>query len=156
MTPLPLYPDDAQIKALLTPTQVVAMTIRGEAAAEVVEGQIAIGCVIRNRLLHPERFGGSWSEVCLRKWQFSCWIPEGGQANYRSLLAACEQAQLGLKPWPEQCLWIAEGIITGRAADRVVGATHYYADWMAVPPKWAEGQTPCATIGVHRFYRGIR
>lgn len=149
-----LYPRDAEIKANLGEVEVVAMTIWAEARAEPIEGEIAVGCVIRNRLLKPLRFGQSWASVCLARWQFSCWIPQGGEANYRMLMARCEALQRGLASWPRQALWIAEGIVSGAIEeDRVFGATHYYASWMPTPPSWAVGLTPTAIIGHHRFYK---
>lgn len=129
------------------------MTIWAEARAEPIEGEVAVGCVIRNRVLRPKRFGDTWQKVCLAKWQFSCWIPQGGEANYRMLMTRCEAALKGELPWPWQALWIAEGIISGAIEDRVAGADHYYANWMLKPPKWAEGVQPVAVVGVHRFFR---
>lgn len=148
-----LHPRDAAIKAALSAQQVVAMTIWAEARAEPIEGEVAVGCVIRNRVLRPSRFGDTWQKVCLAKWQFSCWIPQGGEANYRMLMARCEAALNGTQPWPAQALWIAEGIISGAIEDRVAKADHYYASWIPKPPKWALGVQPVAVIGVHRFYQ---
>lgn len=147
-----LYPHDAQIKATLSPEQVVAMTVWAEARAEPIEGEVAVGCVIRNRLLRPLRFADTWKGVCLAKWQFSCWIPEGGEQNYRMLMARCERALID-GSWPRQALWIATGIVSGDIEDRVAKADHYYASWMPKPPKWAIGVNPVAVIGVHRFYQ---
>lgn len=147
-----LHPRDAEIKAALTAAQVVAMTIWAEARAAPVEGEIAVGCVIRNRLLRPKRFSDTWEKVCLAKWQFSCWIPQGGQANYEMLMERCDSAQQSLY-WPRQQLWIAEGIISGAIEDRVAGADHYFASWMKKWPAWAKGLSPVAILGVHRFYR---
>lgn len=151
-----LYPRDAEIKARLSPVEVVGMTIWAEARSEPIEGEIAVGCVIRNRVLHPLRFGSSWKDVCLARWQFSCWIPQGGEVNYRALMARCEAAQQGRALWPRQALWIAEGIVSGAIEeDRVGGATHYFGSYMAVPPHWSIGKTPVVVIGNHRFYAGI-
>src|SRR6185503_1533672 len=99
---MPRHPNDAEIKAKLTAAQVVAMTIWAEARAEPIEGEVAVGCVIRNRLLRPARFADTWAGVCLAKWQFSCWIPEGGEQNYRMLMARCEAALADVSPWPAQ------------------------------------------------------
>lgn len=148
-----LHPRDAAIKAALTPAQVVGMTIWAEARAEPIEGEVAVGCVIRNRLLRPKRFAETWAGVCLAKWQFSCWIPQGGEKNYQMLMARCEASLGGVQPWPRQQLWIAEGIINGAIEDRVSGADHYFASWMKVWPAWAKGLEPVAVLGVHRFYR---
>lgn len=148
-----LHPRHAQILAALSPLQVVAMTIWAEARAEPIEGEVAVGSVIRNRLLRPKRFADTWAGVCLAKWQFSCWIPQGGQANYQMLMAKCEAALGGVQPWPAQQLWVAEGILSGVLEDRVAKADHYYASWMPKPPAWAKGLTPTVVLGAHRFYR---
>jgi spore germination cell wall hydrolase CwlJ-like protein len=150
-----LHPRDSLIKAALTPAQCVGMTVWAESRAEPIEGQVAVACVIRNRLLLPKRFDDTWKEVCLAKWQFSCWIPQGGEANYQMLMTRCDAAMRGQHTWPAQAMWIAEGIISNALLDRVSGATHYFASWMPKPPKWAEGIDPVAVIGVHRFYKGV-
>jgi N-acetylmuramoyl-L-alanine amidase len=150
-----LHPHDGVIKAALTPAQCVGMTIWAEARAEMIEGQVAVGCVIRNRVLLPKRFSGEWKDVCLAKWQFSCWIPQGGLQNYQLLMTRCESSMKGETPWPAQATWIAEGIISGALNDRVAHATHYYASWMKTPPKWSVGVNPVAVIGVHRFFKGV-
>lgn len=152
--PMKRHPNDAEIKAALSPTQVVAMTIWAEARAEPIEGEIAVGCVIRNRVLRPARFGETWSAVCLAKWQFSCWIPEGGEKNYFMLMERCAAGLAGTTPFPRQAMWIADGLINGGLEeDRVNGADHYYATWMPKPPNWSLGLTPAARIGTHLFFR---
>jgi spore germination cell wall hydrolase CwlJ-like protein len=35
------------------------------------------------------------------------------------------------------------------------GATHYHTDSLVPLPAWALGNSPCARIGHHLFYRGI-
>ena len=54
---------------------VMARTVFGEARGEPHEGRLAVAHVILNRA----RSGGWWdagvSEVCLKRWQFSCWNP---------------------------------------------------------------------------------
>lgn len=156
---MPLHPRDAQIKAAMSDEQLVAMTIWAEARAELIEGQVAVGCVIRNRVLMPQRFGDTWRKVCLAKWQFSCWIPQGGLDNYRALMARCEEALKHAQPWPRQSLWIAQGIVSDALSDRIGGGTHYYSPDAMKPvgrvPDWAKGQQPVAIIGRHRFFRGV-
>lgn len=153
-----LYPNDAAIKARLSAQQVVAMTIWAEARAEPIEGEVAVGCVIRNRLLRPMRYADTWAKVCLARWQFSCWIPEGGEQNYRLLLARCDAALKGTLPWPAQADWIAQGIISGAIEDRTGQATHYYAPRAMTPigkvPPWAKGLTPMK-VGSQLFFSGV-
>jgi spore germination cell wall hydrolase CwlJ-like protein len=148
-----LHPRDSLIKAALSHEQTVAMTIWAESRAEPVEGQIAVGNVIRNRVLRPKRFSNTFKDVCLARLQFSCWVPAGGEKNYQMLLARCERALSDPIHWPRQALWIAQGIVSNDLADNVAGADHYYAKWMEKPPSWAARMTFVTEIYTHRFYR---
>jgi len=154
---MPLHPRHSQILAALTDSQAVAMTIWAEARAELVEGEIAVGCVIRNRLLRPRRFSNEWKGVVHQRnakgtYEFSCWMPSGGAKNYNQLMAVCEAALAGERLWPVQQQWIAEGIIAGYIEDRVAGADHYYADYIPAPSWWPK-MIETAHIGVHIFGR---
>lgn len=148
--------------ASLTDPQIVAVTLYGEARGEPIEGQIAVGCVLRNRY-HTGRWGSSYAKVCLAPWQFSCWQPEGGRANYDEVLAlARELATATVVPENalfRQCAWIAHGIIGEWICDTVRDATHYYAPDAMVPagavPKWAANKRPAVTIGRHLFFAQV-
>ena len=63
---------DAEVKARLSDLEVTLVTLFGEARGEPVEGLIAVGSVIRNRV-KAARFGSTYRAVCLARWQFSCW-----------------------------------------------------------------------------------
>ncbi len=150
-----------KIKAALTDRMAVALTVFGEARREPLLGQHAVAWVIRNRLAKPSRFGQSWKGVCLRRAQFSCWYPWGGESNYAAVMAAAERLVNGLTPAPgsalARALQVADDVMTGIAPDPTHEATHYYAPLaMAKPgsaPEWAKGQEPTAVIHHHRFYR---
>lgn len=140
----------------LDATEIVALTLWGEARAEPIQGIVAVGNVIANRTRHPtRRFGATWQDVCLRRWQFSCWIPEGGAANYERMEELVEETAQH-HPLKDkvmrQCWWIARGIVDDLLMDVTKGANHYYATWIA-EPKWARGQTPTVILGAHRFYK---
>ena len=141
----------AQVKLQLSDVQAVAMTIWAEARAESVQGQIAVGCVIRNRLLRPRRFADTFKGVCHQKAQFSCWAPADGEKNYERLVSFCTAALEKTREWPAQQMWIAEGIIDGRCGDNTNRADHYHADY--VSPTWAKGQISLVKYGVHIFYQ---
>lgn len=148
---------DDQIREALTEPQVLALTLYGEARSEQLEGRVAVGCVIRNRV-ESGRWGSSYREVCLKKWQFSCWIPEGGLANYEIVMSAARMLlrKDRVVPVLGECLWIADGLMAGVLLDRVKGANHYYAPKAMKPagrvPGWAKGKTPHVTVGEHRFF----
>jgi N-acetylmuramoyl-L-alanine amidase len=149
---------EADVKATLTDEQALAMTIWAEARNELIEGQVAVACVIRNRLLQPRRFGQTWKDVCLAPKQFSCWNA-GTDKNHVDLInktIACLKSE---EPWPAQQLWIAEGAVAGAINDRTGGATHYYSPSGMVPknrvPNWAVGKTPTVIIQRHIFFKGV-
>lgn len=147
--------------AALTDAQLLALTIYGEARGEPIEGRIAVASVIRNRLL-AKHFGATYREVCLQKWQFSCWLPQGGQANYDTVMAAarqCLKVSRELGPDLRECAWIADGFVEDAIRDRVLGATHYATFEILAsskPPAWANGFHPVCSIGHHAFFKGIR
>ena len=128
----------------------MAKTIYGEARGEPLEGRIAVGWVIRNRLESNKWFGAdTLADVCMRQSQFSCW--NFGDPNYEKL----ESVTLD-DPWYLECVYIAAGIMCGQMADPTVGATHYYAPGaVSRKPAWADGKEPCARFGGHLFFKDI-
>lgn len=158
---------DQEVRDRLTDFGALTLTLFGEARGESVEGLIAVGCVIRNRLKTPRRFGSSYKAVCHGRSQFSCWWSFGGVPNYERVYAMAratvEQRDLPLPesmlPVYQECCFIAEGIIAEQLRDRVGNATHYYAPAAMVPkgkvPDWAAGLTPTAKVGSHLFFAGV-
>lgn len=157
---------DAQLIAQLASDQVLAITLYGEARSEPVEGRIAVACCIRNRVeadlghdQKPDWWGEGYTGVCLAPWQFSCWTPKGGAANYDAVMDVVRSAVNGLALGPimRECAWIAMGTIGRDLQDRVNGSTHYLtADLFRIaPPKWAKGKTPQVRVGAHLFFRSI-
>lgn len=128
---------------------IVAKTIYGEARGEPLVGKFAIAHVIKNRAAlaheHPHFGDGSPASACLAKWQFSCW-------NDPSALQSIPDDDIKLDMFKS----IARSILNGNTADPTHGATYYYANWMPSPPDWAIGHTPCAVIGKHLFFKGIK
>jgi hypothetical protein len=156
------------LRQRLTDEQALTFTLYGEGRGEPIEGRIAIGCVVRNRVAeHRQAWGESAKTVCLAHAQFSCWYPWGGEENHQHLLGLVSALLFGGPvPWSDrerhlytECAWVTEGILSGFVLDRVKGATHYYAP-AAMPegrvPDWAKGHEPVAVIGRHLFFKGIR
>lgn len=143
----------------LTDTEVVALTVYGEARGTGVEGMRAVADVIRNRVL-AKRYG-TWREVCLRKWQFSCWTPVGGPSNYLTVVAAAKAIVFKTPPPAglAQCFAIAVETVEGVRPDSVLGATHYVTDWLYNDPlkcpKWARRLQPVCQIGSHCFFANV-
>jgi len=158
---------DQEVRDRLTDFDALCLTLFGEARGEPVEGVIAVGCVIRNRLLTPRRFGSTIKAVCHARAQFSCWWRFGGMQNYERVYAMArailELRELPLgpayRPIYQECCFIGEGIIGSQLRDRVKAATHYYAPAAMVPrgrvPDWADGLSPSAKVGGHLFFAGV-
>lgn len=160
---------DAELQRALPTRAVIALTMWGEARGDwrqgnsSVEERIAVGCVIRNRLSEWKRFRAaedSYKAVCLAPKQFSCWMPQGGLENYVSVMAFTRKIVEGI-PWTnellKECLFLADGIISGDILDRTNGATMYYAPDAMIPkgrvPSWAKNK-PAFPIGDQLFLVG--
>ena len=125
---------------------VMAQTIWGESRGETKEGQYAIAHVIKNRLDSNKWFSADTLEgVCKKKWQFSCWNENDPNKEKMEQLT---HGDIG------DFVKIANNVLDGLHDSNVGKATHYYADYIK-EPKWAEGKTPIAKIGVHHFYEDI-
>lgn len=150
---------ESELIAALTDTEVVALTIFGEARGAGPDGMRAVADVIRNRVL-AKRYGG-WREVCLRKWQFSCWTPVGGPSNYLTVISAAKSIVFKTPPPPglATCWAIAVETVEGARPDSVLGATHYLVDALynnpLKCPKWAWRLQPVARVGSHVFFNNV-
>lgn len=128
---------------------ITAATVWGEARGESRAGQYAVAWVIRNRqALHPRWQGKSLAAICRARAQFSPW----GNAPTRALL---EEVSLDT-PSFVACLQATVAVLGDLVPCNVGASTHFYAPaGVKTPPRWAQGKTPYATIGGHRFYEGI-
>lgn len=125
---------------------VLARTLWGEARGEGADGMRGVACVILNRAGRPGWWGRSIAEVCLKPWQFSCWLES--DPNRAKLLAVTVQDR-SFRLAQE----IARAALAGDLPDYSLGATHYHA--VDIAPSWAAGRTPCVVIGRHAFYNDI-
>lgn len=152
---------DTDVRVALTDRQVLAVTLYGEARGEPIEGKVAVGCVIRNRVKDPvSRFGTGYRSVCLAPYQFSCWIPAGGAANCAATHQAARillAAGVGRVPNADlrEALWIADGLTSGDCRDTVKGATHYLTRDLFEhnPPRWVALMRVMAAVGAHVFLK---
>jgi len=167
-TSAPLTPAAvAEITRVLSAVQTVALTMwaEGRSRLEPRRGWVAnpvaamsdIANVIVNRLNDPRWRRLTLKEICLQRLQFSCWQPVGGTDNYEALMRQAQQVLAGDDPGPtlRTCLDIAGACAAGSFKDRLDGATHYHASWIA-PPRWAA--PPARRVADrwgHRFYAGV-
>lgn len=130
---------------------ILARTLYGEARGEPVRGKEAVAAVIMNRVRRARERGGYWwgstvPEVCLKRWQFSCW--NENDPNREKILAVTPDNRNFAA-----CLRIAKRAVAGVLADPTDGATHYHTEGCA--PLWAVGRQPSAVIGRHSFYSEV-
>lgn len=119
--------------------KIVAITILAEARGEGEAGMYAVGACIAQRAFERKQ---TPSEVCLKKWQFSCW-------NGKKLK---DLEHLLKVPQAKYAIIVAKNVKT--LSRQFVGyANHYHATWMKKKPYWAKGQKPVKVIGQHAFYK---
>lgn len=157
--------ENGEIVAQLTPAQIVALTLYGEARGSSPAMRDGIASVIVNRVKARRKgWGLTPAAVCLARMQFSCWTPLGGASNYNHVmgvarLLAAGRSTLGIMGL-RACLSLGESVIDGERVDTVRGATHYYSPAAMVPrgrvPAWAKGLEPVAEIDGTRFFAGVK
>lgn len=124
---------------LMAADHTVALTILAEARGEGERGMAAVACVIRQR---AEERNLSLKQVCLQKWQFSCWNGQQVQ-DLKHLLE---------EPQAQYALWL-EANMDKLKPEALGNANHYHATWMKNLPYWAKGKKPVKIVGQHAFYR---
>jgi spore germination cell wall hydrolase CwlJ-like protein len=136
----------------LTDPEILELTLFGEARGEPIEGQIAVGCVIRNRLHNNPAKYKSYSDVCLEKEQFSCW--NSNDPNYVMLLKMGTNLINGANTTDRQCAWVAQGIINWAIRDNTNVALHYMTKelFMTNRPTWAANVKDTQIIGKQIFF----
>lgn len=160
---------DDDVTSQLLETDVLALTMWAEARGDFnqghssVEERLAVGCVIRNRVLAPAWWGTNYRAVCLKRAMFSCWLP-GNDPNHLAVMAL-GQALVAGQPITDltflETKFLAEGIRRGLILDRTNGSDHYYAPKAMRPagavPKWAAlpdgtARPPDCIVGDQHFY----
>ena len=123
----------------------LALCIYREARGEGTEGQIAVACVIRNRV--RRNMTSYYSEI-VKPWQFSSITAKGDPQ---------------LSVWPnildttwKQCQDIAAEVANGTVPDPTGGATLYYADSIPFPASWNRSKVAeTVKIGHQTFFREV-
>lgn len=140
----------------LTDREILTLTIIGEARGEGIEGQVAVGAVIRNRLhANPKKYR-NYADVCLEKLQFSCWNPNDPN---RPLLLELAQKMIDGQtindPYLRQCKLVANAIIDWDLLDNTRGAVNYMTTslfYSSGRPSWAKNPKNTRTLGSHTFF----
>lgn len=141
---------------LLYSSDLVALTIYGESRGEPLEGQVAVGNVIRNRANGED----DYKSVVLKPLQFSCW--NKNDPNYTTLMRYAEILyEEGIKALTHdivfiRCYTIALLIISNLIIDNTNGAYNYMTNTLfnsSKRPIWARiPKEDPIVIGEHSFF----
>jgi spore germination cell wall hydrolase CwlJ-like protein len=123
-----------------TPTEVVAMTLLGEARGEGKAGIYAVATVISKRMGNRRMTA---QQVCLEDWQFSC--NNDNDKNKKKLLSLLRTHSMRT-----YAMYIAQNI--NRLDNSYTKHADHYCNIHA-NPYWGKGITPVVTIGNHKFYK---
>ncbi len=155
----------------LTAAQALGLTGAGEARAELVPGKGWLAAPLDDMVavmwtpvhrLALGRYGSGIADVCFEAVQYSCWNPRSG-SNHDWVVSQAAIVLGGpgtVSGVVVECIAAAGRILAGVDDDTVDGATHYYSPLSMVPPgrvpAWARGLAPCAHVGGHLFFKGVR
>ena len=145
-----------QLLENLSDAEILSLTLIGEARGEPIEGIIAVGCIIRNRMHHSPSKYHTYKDVCYEPKQFSCW--NENDTNYPFLIDLASQLIAGQKlndPYIRQCMWVANGIIDWSLIDNTSGSLYYLTNELFksnLKPKWSLGAKNIKDIGRQTFF----
>lgn len=104
-----------------------------EARGEPDNGKLAVCYTVVNR---SKKSGKSVAYEATKKYQFCVYNGEMKETGPR-----------------DKCKDYAKKAINRSVSDPSNGATFFYSG--KTVPSWAQGRSPCATIGGHKFFKGI-
>lgn len=133
-----------RITPVFSDLDIFAKTLWGEARGEGHLGIEAVASVIMNRVKNPGWWGKTIRTVCLKPYQFSCWLTS--DPNRPKLLEVTEQDEQY-----RQCKLIADLAIQGLVDDPTYGADSYHSIHIE-PPAWAKTAKKTTVIKNHVFY----
>lgn len=139
----------------ITNKQILSLTIIGEARGEPIESQVAVGCVIRNRLNYNPYKYLSYHDVCLERLQFSCW--NENDPNRPLLLRLADRMsndELINDLYLRQCMFVAIGIVDYLILDNTNRAQYYMTTelFQQKTVKWARGAKNIKEFGRQTYF----
>lgn len=140
----------------LSDKEILGLTIIGEARGEPIQGQVAVGCVCRNRLHVMAYKYKNYKDVCLEPMQFSCWnTNDPNRIMLEEIANKMLVGQLINDPWLKQCLLVAQGVVDWIIVDNTKGALNYMTLKQFnsdKKPSWAKNIKNASTIGNQIFF----
>lgn len=136
--PIPVELDESAV-------DIMARTCWGEARGEGRPGIEAVASVIMNRANNPRWWGSGVKSVCLKQYQFSCWLVDDPNHDKLTRVDKTNAAFV-------LCLEVCRAAMRGKLADPTNGADHYY-DTSIPSPSWAVDKVPTLVRPPFRFFR---
>lgn len=142
-----------EIADSLTDYETLFLTIVGEARGEPIEGQVAVGNVIMNRVKTSKK---SIKDVCLGKRQFSCWNEDDPNRNLlERIIYEIAKGSYNYEPY-KQVQLVAGGLMEKKIKDNTKGVLNYMTSVLFhsnARPDWAKvPKTDAFEIGKHTFF----
>lgn len=128
----------------------------GEARGEILEGQVGVGCCLRNRFsTNPAKYI-NYHSVCLEPAQFTCWNEADPNRSVLDDLARKIVNGIPISdPIARQCIFLARGIVDWLVKDNIQNNRYYMRTDLLNSsdcPKWANSARRKVVIGHHTFF----
>jgi N-acetylmuramoyl-L-alanine amidase len=138
----------------LADDQLLALAMYGEARGESMEGKVAMGSVVLERVDHRDWDGKTIKEVLLLNYQFSAFLPNDPNFKQLALIASDFDAALMKSAALSVCYDVARGLLNGTIPRDPIIAAHNICQYKVIgcPAAWADKMRLVATIGAHEFY----
>lgn len=134
---VPLHAGDADL---------LTRVVWAEARSEPFEGQCAIVFVILNRLhREPGRFPSTIQGIIRQPHAFSCFNTNDKQCAWVKVIDERDPAFI-------EAMHAVTSVLTGRVANPIGSADHYFLTSMARPPAWRKSMTLVKRLGSHSFF----
>ena len=155
-----IYHANIEDFGLLSPAQLMGLTLWAEARGESLAGKIAVATVIINRVNHRAWDGSTIHEVCLWPMQFSCFNPDDRQRPRMAAFAADMDAAIEKDDRLKDCVILADGIIRGIAQMDSNILMSRCCQYLTTAAKenvnWWKKMRFIKKIGEHQFYSDLR
>jgi hypothetical protein len=148
-----------------SPQKIVSITAYGEARGESDEGVQAVVNTIVNRTKSPKYFADKdillltqniFSSVCLKKWQFSCFLMNDPNRSKLVFIATnWSNVVISNDRLAEIAQIVGDDNNISQIPDITDGAEFYFVKNMPNPPSWRNTMKFTKEIGRHVFYKRV-
>jgi N-acetylmuramoyl-L-alanine amidase len=135
---------------VLSDEHLLALCMYGEARNQGLDGMLAVGSVVINRVTKNGWFGKGIRGVVLKPLQFSCFNENDPNFKILAFIADDFMDEISKDHVLNSAYWVSMGIHDGYLRSNVQRATHYHT--VSVSPSWAQSMARVCQIKDHIFY----